>query len=214
MSDVWRYRLGGEEFGPVDESTLRDLLRRGEIGPKTPVWSESLDDWTPIGALDRFTESAKTLESSLEKIEVVDTGYAPIWKRALAFAADLLILGIAELYFGNLGAAALVAQRHASASPGTLPDFRLVEVGLFVFPWLYFTLFEGSRLQATPGKLLMRISVTDLDGCAPGYLRAARRALGKYVSWYFVFLGFVIAPFTERKQALHDYIARTIVLDG
>lgn len=42
--------------------------------------------------------------------------------------------------------------------------------------------------------------------------RAAGRTLGKILSGVIVYLGYVLAAFTARKQALHDLIAGTMVL--
>jgi Tfp pilus assembly major pilin PilA len=81
-----------------------------------------------------------------------------------------------------------------------------------VFAWLYSALLESSSRQATLGKMAFRIRVTDLDGQRIGFGRATGRYFGKIVSSIAFGIGFVMAGFTQRRQALHDKIARTLVL--
>jgi uncharacterized RDD family membrane protein YckC len=81
-----------------------------------------------------------------------------------------------------------------------------------IVQWLYFALFESSSLQATPGKLLAGTKVTDMEGKRIGFGRATTRTLAKGLSALMCYVGYIMAAFTERRQALHDIIARTLVL--
>jgi uncharacterized RDD family membrane protein YckC len=58
----------------------------------------------------------------------------------------------------------------------------------------------------------MGIYVTGLDGQRISFLRATGRYLAKFLSALILFIGFIMAAFTARKQALHDMIAGTLVL--
>ena len=78
--------------------------------------------------------------------------------------------------------------------------------------WLYYTLFEASNWQATPGKRIMKIYVTDLYGQRLTFGRAALRNLAKFISSLTFLVGYLIAGFTEKKQALHDLISSCLVL--
>jgi uncharacterized RDD family membrane protein YckC len=80
--------------------------------------------------------------------------------------------------------------------------------------WLYFALLESSRLQATLGKLALAIKVITLDGGRIGFWRATLRTIAKYLSAAILMIGFIMAGLTRRKQALHDYIAGTLVIDA
>ncbi len=86
-------------------------------------------------------------------------------------------------------------------------------VGL-LFDSVYFTVFESSSMQASPGKWLLGLRVTDLDGRRISLLRASTRYLGKCVSAVLLLLGFVMVAFHRRKQGLHDVLARTLVMRG
>ena len=83
----------------------------------------------------------------------------------------------------------------------------------FGIPWLYDAAFESSSLQATPGKLAMGIIVTDLDGNQISFLRATGRHFASFFSYVTLLVGFMMAGFTERKQALHDLIAGCLVVN-
>jgi uncharacterized RDD family membrane protein YckC len=79
--------------------------------------------------------------------------------------------------------------------------------------WLYFALFESSSRRATPGKRVLGILVTDLHGNRLTFARATARNLARSLS-DILFIGYLIMPFTPRKQALHDLIAGTAVIPG
>ncbi|MDD1681583.1 MAG: RDD family protein, partial [Methanoregula sp.] len=83
---------------------------------------------------------------------------------------------------------------------------------LIVIPWLYFAGFESSRSQATPGKLLMHIVVTDMTGNKPTFARVTLRHFAKFVSALIIFIGFLMIGLTQRRQGLHDRIAGCLVL--
>lgn len=78
--------------------------------------------------------------------------------------------------------------------------------------WTYFATMESGPWQATVGKRALRLVVVDGRGARLSILRASGRYLGKYVSILLLGIGFIMAAFTARKQALHDLMADTVVL--
>ena len=146
--------------------------------------------------------------------------YAGFWRRLGAVLIDFALLAAAMAALGWLGLP--VYQRHVSAvgmADGSFSaSFRVVYnplgmvIGVLLW-WLYFALLESSRLQATLGKLALGIKVTNLDGGRIGFGRATGRTIAKYLSAAILLIGFIMAGFTRRKQALHDYIAGTLVVD-
>ena len=77
--------------------------------------------------------------------------------------------------------------------------------------WLYEALMESSARQATLGKMIFQMKVTDLFGNRITFSRATGRYFAKWLSGLTLFIGYIIAGFTERKQALHDMVAGTLV---
>ena len=81
------------------------------------------------------------------------------------------------------------------------------------FQILYHTLFECSARQGTPGKQIMKIYVTDMDGNRLTFIRSLGRYLCKIVSAGVAMIGFVMIFFTRYNQGLHDMLAATLVLE-
>lgn len=79
--------------------------------------------------------------------------------------------------------------------------------------WLYYTKMESSEKQATIGKILMKIKVTDENGNRLTETQAATRAAARVLSG-FTIVGFLIPFVSETKQALHDVIAKTLVVES
>lgn len=88
--------------------------------------------------------------------------------------------------------------------------FTLIGVSI-VGQWLYFALMESSKYQATLGKMAVGIKVVDLNGNKISFGKATGRFFGKIISGAIFYVGYIMAAFTERKQALHDMMANTLV---
>ena len=93
---------------------------------------------------------------------------------------------------------------------GTIVLFSIIST---VAQWLYFALMEASSNQGTLGKMAMGIKVTDTMGYPITFGRATGRYFGKILSGAILMIGYIMAAFTERKQALHDMMAGTLVVD-
>ena len=78
--------------------------------------------------------------------------------------------------------------------------------------WLYFALLESSARQGTLGKQWLGLKVTDMNGDRIGFGRATGRFFSKFISGIILMIGYLMALFSEKKQALHDSIAGTLVL--
>ena len=70
----------------------------------------------------------------------------------------------------------------------------------------------SSSRQATLGKQALGLVVTDVQGRRISFGRATGRNLGKYISALTLLVGFLIQPFTARRQALYDLLAGTLVV--
>lgn len=81
-----------------------------------------------------------------------------------------------------------------------------------VIAWLYEAFMTSSAKQATLGKMALGIKVTDLEGRQISFGRATGRHFGKMVSGLLLSIGYIMAAFTERKQALHDQMAGCLVV--
>jgi uncharacterized RDD family membrane protein YckC len=136
------------------------------------------------------------------------TAYAGFWRRFAAWVIDVLLIGLVTTPI------TLAMGGFDPSDPGTQtayvtsPAFPIVTLA----QWLYFALMESSSRQATLGKMALGIRVTDLDGNRIGFGKATGRYFAKILSGLILFIGFLMAAFTERKQALHDMLAGTLVV--
>ncbi len=76
----------------------------------------------------------------------------------------------------------------------------------------YFILMESSSNQATIGKIIWGLQVTDLNGTKISFFRSVGRTFAKALSIIILFFGFIMVGFTKRKQALHDILAGCLVI--
>lgn len=77
-----------------------------------------------------------------------------------------------------------------------------------VIYWTYFARLESSSRQATVGKMALGLRVETARG---GTLTPRRAAVRTLVSTL-VFVGILLAVFTERRQALHDKLTGSVVV--
>jgi uncharacterized RDD family membrane protein YckC len=135
--------------------------------------------------------------------------HAGFWRRCAAYLMDTIVLAVV-VWTVNA-----VSTRGFAISDGTsaLDMTFLVTYGLEIaITWLYFALQESSVAQATLGKRAMGIKVTDDYGQRIGFGRATGRFFGKILSGVIFDIGFMLAGWTARKQALHDMLAGTVVV--
>ena len=93
----------------------------------------------------------------------------------------------------------------------SINDYIIIVITSGIMRWLYFAIMESSSKQATLGKMSLRLQVTDMDGNRITFLRATGRHFGKIISALIFLVGFIMAGFTEKKQALHDMMAGCLV---
>lgn len=83
----------------------------------------------------------------------------------------------------------------------------------FLIAGLYYALLESSSSQATVGKMALGIKVVDRNGQRLTFPHALGRWFAAALSYATLYIGFLMAAFTERKQALHDLVVGTFVVD-
>jgi uncharacterized RDD family membrane protein YckC len=137
--------------------------------------------------------------------------YAGFWLRFVAIFIDGIILSpLVFICFGiYMAATAASDQSTRIALDGVMFVCGLI---FLVGHWLYFALQESSPRQATLGKQLMGIQVTDRQGKRIRFGQATGRYFAKIVSGFTFYIGFMMAGWTQRKQALHDLLADTLVV--
>lgn len=153
--------------------------------------------------------------------------YGDFWLRLVAYVLDSLIMGViivplflvlaaitgAAAHIHNLGDMPMHGQPDPAFIAALISIVITFVLAGLLASWLYHAYFESSSWQGTPGKKVMNLYVTDLSGQPITFWHATGRLLAKVISSMIPFmLGYIMAAFTERRQALHDMIAGTLVL--
>lgn len=228
--------------GPMPAQVLRDAYRRGQLDDETLVWRDGMSQWQPLklcthelGVEDGpgqplppppaadaspYAPPTATVRQASHYVASSDIVYAGFWRRWAALFVDAMLLGIVNyaifaivmLVFGMGG------MLTGGTNPGELQGAQLVMVlAMYIvgptLSALYYVLQESSEAQATLGKRLLGIKVTDTDGRRLSRLHALGRWFSHLLCYMTAYIGYLVVAFTDRKQGLHDMAAGTLVVD-
>jgi uncharacterized RDD family membrane protein YckC len=195
--------------------------------PADSAFCQSCGTAVPRPSIAGYSSSSVSPHAGVGAIAYAsNVTYAGFWLRLVAYLVDHLILGIAVLavfipLFLLMGGVALLGslphQGSERLEPGQLAGLLTV---IFAFAgasilvqWLYFAYLESGEKQGSWGKQLLGVYVTDLSGNRISFGRASGRFFAKLVTGLIPLgIGYIMAGFTERRQALHDMIASCLVL--
>jgi uncharacterized RDD family membrane protein YckC len=141
--------------------------------------------------------------------------YAGFWLRAWAGAIDVALEASGALL---LTFAIDLALRRFGRLLGISPFVSKVATGmafiliLAVGSWLYCAFTESSSWRATVGKRVLGLQVVTADGDKVGFGQATVRHFMKFLSLFFLTIGFMMAGWTKRRQALHDMPSDCLVI--
>ncbi|MBV8782028.1 MAG: RDD family protein [Phycisphaerae bacterium] len=223
----WFYASGNETtpHGPVPLQTLQMLLANGQLGSDARVWMEGMGEWETAAMRPELAQSIPAItpiqpagSSAFHPLQYQGLPgvlpYAGFWLRFVAYIIDYIIGvvagfivgGVIGFIIGAAGAASGNAQSHVRLA------IPFIQLSMFGVIWLYYALMESSAMQATLGKMALGLIVTDEAGQRVTFGRATGRYFGKILSGLILLIGFMMAGWTERKQALHDILAHTLVV--
>ena len=141
--------------------------------------------------------------------------YGGFWLRFAAYIIDSILLSpiVAVVILRPLIARGTInADNPIAFLEGSSQQIMAAKLLITMISWVYFASLESSIWQATVGKRILGLRVTDLEGRRISFLRASGRYFAKILSGMILLLGFVMAGFTEKKQALHDFLAGSLVM--
>jgi uncharacterized RDD family membrane protein YckC len=152
--------------------------------------------------------------------------YAGFGLRLVAIIIDGIVIAVLQSFiivpilaavgFGMFSGASAMDMNDPDAAIGMMGTFMAMAGTYWILATciqiLYFSFMESSKLQATVGKLALGIIVTDLNGAKLDFGKAFIRNLCRIISNMTLLIGYIIAGFTEKRQALHDIIAGTLVI--
>ena len=230
MASQWHVGRGGQSTGPYSTEQLREMAAAGRISPGDLVWKEGMGEWADCATVQGLFPARRTAESSPEgpdwnpyqspTIDVTsessgETGsgrmvYAEFMPRLGALILDsIFILLITWIPLLGIG---FVMVLLLGPEPGMNAMSIIANLYAFVAQAAYYVILETSVKQATWGKQIVGIKVTDLNGRRITVGRSLGRYFAKILSGCTV-IGWFLPLFTEKKQALHDIVAGTLVID-
>ena len=188
--------------GPLPRRFIADRVQRGVWPASVRVAAVGSREWGPFDAIAPATTlpppppvyPAAPVQRSGDGA-LLPAGaaiHAGFWRRSAAYLIDQMILLIPSIIVGIVPLLGLLA--------------------IITGQWLYFSLMESSPAQATLGKQAMGIKATDNHGRRLGFGQASGRYFGGSLSVMTAYIGYMLAGWTERKQALHDLVAGTCVV--
>ena len=153
--------------------------------------------------------------------ETPEFKYANFILRLGAFVIDALILGVILSFLRTILVNTLSLDlrmenflsddQELIFTPLFTMSFLIFSVVQLIVFWLYYALTE-SRLGASPGKLLFKLTVTDINGRRIDFMRATGHTFARILSFVPFLTGYLMAAFTDKTQALHDLLSGCIVI--
>jgi len=215
----------GEEYGPVDLEELRDWVQENRAGLGTEVRRAepggTWNTWQVYPELVALLAEVRVTSPVPGQPALI---IAPLGRRMLAFALDLILISIlatpilltlAVIFLPDWFVQYVVVTSQPPFTPPDLPLYPKLIANFLsdLILAFYFTGFHAAHGK-TPAKALFRLRVVDPSGQKPGLLKSVLRALVLIFSMGLLFLPLTYAFFNPQRRALHDFIAGTYVVEA
>jgi uncharacterized RDD family membrane protein YckC len=207
MSGDYYILEDGEQTGPFSFDELIDMgleIHTRVLSPLAEGWLDACD----------LPEFYPYFEAQGIYFPTGDN-LASFWWRMLAFIIDyviisilLTILFILSVQFGLTIKVPTIDDILKESFVERLKLMLVIYLALII----YNSAGEASAWEGSIGKRICRLVVVDVDGQRLSYPRALLRSFGKAISLFINGIGFLSIFFSEHRQALHDYLAKTYVV--
>lgn len=150
-----------------------------------------------------------TLESVAQGNQAATTRYAGFWIRYAAAFLDGIVTTVLAVVVSMFFFLLAPFSVDDELSNGAVIVFLCLFWGAIFGYFIIFTYKKG----ATLGKMAVGIKVISADDRRLSLGKIfLRETVGKALSYATLYIGYIMAGFTERKQALHDKISQTYVV--
>lgn len=208
----WFYVEDEKHFGPVTKEFIENSVLNGTMPRATLVWREGLSTWMKAEACpflhfetaQRPPTSAQPAPahettSSAASNEAVEVQYAGLHWRLLAGIIDTIIMAVPAVMVASL-AEAMFGQSEVTSW------FFII-----LLWWVYYAALHASAWQGSIGMKVLKLKITDKSGARIDFGRATGRYFASLISSVPCYAGFLIIPFTPKRQGLHDLLCGTLV---
>jgi uncharacterized RDD family membrane protein YckC len=197
MNPEYTVVMNGKPQGPYSLSQLADL----NITPNTFIRKPGMDDYKEAHAIPELRE---LLGFKYQK--TAPQYFAAFDQRLLASVIDHFII------FGFYTIIILTSYIFIQGKDERISAFLIPFPVIFIVKLIYGIFAEASAAQATIGKRMLNIKVTDLEGTRISFGRSLSRNLSKIMSVIPVFFGYLYSFLNKKNQCWHDITADTLVI--
>ena len=189
--------INGKPQGPFNLAELKNL----NITPGTFVRKPGMDDYKEAHAMEELRELF-----GFNYQKTVPQYFAAFDQRLLASVIDHFII------FGFYIIAILISYVFIQEKNDRIMAFLIPFPIIFAIKLVYGIFAESSSKQATIGKRILNIKVTDLEGSRISIGRSLGRNLAKPFSAIPFFFGYLYSFLNKKNQCWHDVAAETLVI--
>ena len=197
----------GEQTGPFTFDELTDM----GLDVHSRVLSPLADGWQDACDLQEFYAYFEAQGIYLP----TGDNLATFGWRLLAYIIDYVIYSILMQYtLVILASMGITFNLRSMDDLFKMPIFQMLELQVIysLIIIVYNSICEASAMKGSIGKRIFKLVVVDIDGQGLSYLNALLRSVGKTLSIFFIYTGFISIFFSEHRQAFHDYLAKTYVV--
>lgn len=197
QEEVYTIVINGKPQGPYHLEELKDLT----IVPGTFVRKPGMDDYKEA---HEFPELRAFLGFNFQ--QTAPQYFASFDQRLLAWAIDYFLLLLIYIFCVLVSFAFIDdQQQRLVVAFSFLPVLPLLKL-------IYGSIAEASARQATIGKRLLTIKVTDLGGSRISMANSFGRNLAKILSTLPFCFGYLYSFLNKKQQCWHDVITETLVV--
>ncbi len=216
----WHYvDQNQQKIGPVTADAIREASRRGELRPDTLVWNADLPQWQSL-ASHAAVLGIDISQANRPMLNGRAIAYANFFHRWAAHMMDQWLVSATALAIVGLVATASYFGMGISfeKDPQTATFFMVSVVFAYIFFYvcisgIYNVHYETSSHGGSLGKQYLGLEVKTETGETLDTKTAILRWFSILLSHLSQSIGFLIAAFTPKRQALHDFVAHTLVLE-
>jgi uncharacterized RDD family membrane protein YckC len=143
---------------------------------------------------------------SVKEDDIFVLQYAGFWTRFWAYILDLVVVG-------SLSRFIFIPLVSSEKLSNTVLTVFTIETVLSAFIYFVYFIFMTKLFSQTIGKMIVGIKVIELENEELRWSTVLfREWIGRFISKTILMIGYLLAAFSPKKQALHDMLSDTVVI--